>query len=343
MACFLIGVTGEGVSVDGDALLGSVSDDPYDVRTQLRTVRPAGALAHVGTELVSTTERTLADRGYFSHPNETGRGVNEAGLAFTIALALEAETARPAGAIDFADIVDGMMGRCETVDDALALFQSASAVRPAFSVLLADAAGELAHVEAGSFGVRVYERYGRARPGIALAVNCYLSPALAPHNAPAAMLDEPANNNGVRRARGRELAARGDRAPDADALDVDEIARILSDHANRDRDPTTNPFCGVWGYSICNHGTRRQDTCTEIDLPWGTVSAEILAPASRTFWYAYGWPCGEPPEHGDQRFQERSWGRFVPFGIADDTEAMTLLTTPGGDVTPAGMRARRDR
>lgn len=34
MGCFLIGVTGKGFSKTGEALLGSVSDDPYDVRTK---------------------------------------------------------------------------------------------------------------------------------------------------------------------------------------------------------------------------------------------------------------------------------------------------------------------
>ena len=64
MGCFLMGVTGPGVSVNGEALIGSVSDDPYDVRTFLRQVRPAGSQAHIGTELVSTTEHTLrTDRG----------------------------------------------------------------------------------------------------------------------------------------------------------------------------------------------------------------------------------------------------------------------------------------
>lgn len=53
MGCFLMGVTGRGVSANGEALIGSVSDDPYDVRTFLRQVKPAGWQAHIGTELVS--------------------------------------------------------------------------------------------------------------------------------------------------------------------------------------------------------------------------------------------------------------------------------------------------
>ncbi len=71
MGCFLIGVTGPGVSAHGQAIIGSVSDDPYDIRTFLRLVRPAGWQAHLGTELVSTTEHTLIERGYFARPGET--------------------------------------------------------------------------------------------------------------------------------------------------------------------------------------------------------------------------------------------------------------------------------
>lgn len=69
------------------------------------------------------------------------------------------------------------------------------------------------------------------------------------------------------------------------------------------------------GYSICNHGTRHQETYPHEDLPWGTVSAEIMQPAQRLFWYAYGWPCGERPKYGDQIYQDRSWGSFLRVRI----------------------------
>ena len=92
IGCFLIGVTGLGISSNGEALIGSVSDDPYDVRTFVRTVKPAGLQAHIGTELVSTTDHTLVERGYFVDPGETTRGVNESGLAFTCAMVFEKES-----------------------------------------------------------------------------------------------------------------------------------------------------------------------------------------------------------------------------------------------------------
>ena len=59
MGCFLIGITGKGVSKEGDALLGSVSDNPYDVRTFMKAVRAPDKWTHICTELISTTEHSL--------------------------------------------------------------------------------------------------------------------------------------------------------------------------------------------------------------------------------------------------------------------------------------------
>ena len=133
MGCFLMGVTGPGITADGEALIGSVSDDPYDVRTFLRQVKPAGSQAHLGTELVSTTENTLVERGYFAHPNETTRGINESGLAFTCAMVFEKEGAEvKARPNSFAELTQDMMIRCRTVGDAIDLFQSAGATTPPF-------------------------------------------------------------------------------------------------------------------------------------------------------------------------------------------------------------------
>ena len=243
MGCFLIGVTGPGFSANGDALIGSVSDDPYDVRTFLRAVKPAGSQAHIGTELVSTTEHSLIERGYFSDPGETTRGLNESGLAFTCALIFEKETAeRTPNATSFADLSRKMMTNCETVLDAIDLFRSAGACTPPFSVLLADAKGDLAHLEAGAFGVNVNHHYSQQSPGVVFAVNCYLSQKLVHYNAPNAVIENTQNNNLARRERGEQLAQelRG-------KLDVASLARILSDHANRERDPMDNPLLEAWG------------------------------------------------------------------------------------------------
>jgi len=330
MGCFLIGVTGSGFSRQGNPLLGSVSDDPYDVRTFMKLVRPHGRLQHIGTELISTTEHSLTERGYFARPGETTRGLNEAGLAFTCAMVIEDESIpKKLEATPYADITDQMMRQCKTVDEAIALFKSKPAASPAYSVLLADAKGNLAHIEVGSFGMAINERYSAKNPGVVFAVNCYLSQSLVNYNAPHTVITNEKNNNKARRERGQKLAQlfQGE-------LDVPILAQVLSDHENRERDPLENPILAAWGYSICNHGTRRQKTYPHEDLPWGTVSAEIIEPSEKQFWYAYGWPCGQQPEYGDQIYQENSWGRFVPFGFSEipgDNEVVEL-TTPEGEI-----------
>ena len=340
--CFLMGATGRGVTATGEALLGSVSDDPYDVRTYVRIVNPTGLQPHVGSELLSTTERTLVERGYFVDPGETTRGVNRAGLAYTCAMVFEKEDReKTRAATSFADFASALMTKCETVDDAITMFESAGSSTPPFSVLLADAQGVLAHLEVGAYGVHVNHRYTRDEPGMVFAVNCYLSQPLVGYNTPESVIENRKNNNMARRERGKELAQQY-----KGALDVTDLARILSDHGNRQRDPLDNPLLPAWGYSICNHGTRGTDSYPHEDLPWGTVSAEIMQPAARLFWYAYGWPCGAKPEHGDQIFQQRSWGKFVPFGLDGDhwrQQEITELTTTDGEITPAGRRSQDNR
>jgi Acyl-coenzyme A:6-aminopenicillanic acid acyl-transferase len=326
--CFLIGATGKGFSKNGDALLGSVSDDPYDVRTFMKRVKPSGCLAHLGTELISTTTKTLKDRGYFANSGETTRGINEAGLAFTCALIIEDETIpKELEAAPFVDLTTYLMNHCNSVQEGLELFASKAAIAPAYSVLLADAKGDLAHIEVGSFGIAVHDHYTSAKPGMVFAVNCYLSQKLAKFNAPNALISNKKNNNQARRERGKELIAQLQRE-----IDVETLEKVLSDHQNRDRDPTENPILPGWGYSICNHGTLKEANME--DLPWGTVSAEILQPSKKQFWYAYGWPCGGKPEYRDQLYQDHSWGKFVPFSfdaIQTDQET-TPLTTPYGDI-----------
>jgi len=327
MGCFLIGVTGSGVSREGEALLGSVSDNPYDVRTFMKQVN-VGKYAHLGTELISTTEHTLTERGYFARAGETTRGVNEAGLAFTCAMVIEDETQKKhAHSVAFADLTEYLLQNCTTVAEAVEAFSAQEAINPAYSVLLADANGDLAHIEVGNFGVALNDHYSSAKPGVVLAVNCYLSQTLVHYNAPHTVITNEANNNQARRNRGKELAESFE-----GELDVPHLMELLSDHANRDRDPMKNPILPAWGYSICNHGTRRKETYPHEDLPWGTVSAEILQPAKRLFWYAYGWPCGQAPEYGDQILQENSWGRFVAFGFKEAKQGVTPLTTPTGEV-----------
>jgi len=86
------------------------------------------------------------------------------------------------------------------------------------------------------------------------------------------------------------------------------------------------------GYSICNHGTLGGDHFSAGRPAHGSVSAEIIDPVEGIFWYAYGWPCGEAAEAGDQLLQECSWGAFIGFPLA--TLPPGTYTTLQGELTP---------
>jgi hypothetical protein len=337
MGCFLLGATGNGFTTDGNAIIGSVSDDPYDIRTFLREMRPEKSLPHIGTELVSTSEHTLSERGYFARPGETTRGLNQAGLAFTCAMIIEDETIpRDKSASNFADLTEKILKECLTIEDAISIFEIAQKVNPAYTILLADAQGGLAQLEVGNYGISVNHVYSKEKPGIVFSVNCYVSELLKKFNAPHTDLLYEENNNKVRLSRGRQLSQ------DFEGhINVFSVSKILSDHANNDLNPLNNPILEGWGYSICNHGTKYQDNYLYENLPWGTVSAEIIEPSKGNFWYAYGWPCGLQPEHGDQIFQEYSWGKFFPFRLTkgNGTETIIPLTTIEGSITSAGVRS----
>lgn len=336
-ACFLIGVTGKSWTTTGESFIGSVSDDPYDIRTYLKSINGKDNLDHIGTELISTTEHTLTERGYFARPGETTRGLNSAGLGFTCAMVIENERFKKQKNLPvYADITDYMMKNCHSVDQAIELFKSNGATYPAYSVLLTDATGDLAHLEVGSFGISVLHRFSSKEPGCVMAVNCYQTPEFIRYNDPVTQLENTNNNNAARYNRGKMLADfhKG-------KFDLGMLIEVLSDHSNRNRNPIENPVLPGWGYSICNHGTRRKADYPSEDLPWGTVSSEIIQPSARTFWYTYGWPCGSKPEYGDQIFQERSWGRYLPFDVrlvSKNSEEVQRLTTNDGLLTSDGVK-----
>lgn len=329
MGCFLIGVTGNAYTVDGEALLGSVSDDPYDVRTFVRSMYPQGGFAHVGTELSATRPPSFAERGYFCREGDTSRGVNAAGLSFTCAVLFENHSlSKRPHPVSFSLLTKQLMEQCSNVKEAIRLFQSVDAVNPPFSVFLADSEGAIAHLEAGSFGIEIVSQYSKEKPGAIFAVNCYQSKNSMKCNDPKAIVNNPDNNNGCRLRRGQELCKKWQ-----GKIDVHVVSQILSDHANRERNPQTNPLLDAWGFSICNHGTKHNNSPIQ-PLPWGTVSAEILQSSTHTLHYCYGWPCGEKPEFGDQLYQENSWGSFHPFTIEKEIpkEAIKVLTNVDGKI-----------
>lgn len=334
--CFLFAATGMGWTADNRAILGSISDDPYDIRTFVRALCPERELAHLGTELVSTSEHTLEERGYPCRPYETTRAVNEAGLAFTCAGVFERGDVEPAtDPVFFMEATSQMLGKCRSVDDAIDHLASVGPTSFAWNVLLADAEGHIAKIEIGKAGFAVVERYSPADPGVLVSVNCFIE--MAEYNDSESLLSNLRNNNACRLETGVALANRF-----KGELDPHTLSVILADHTNLDRDPNDNPVLDAWGYSICNHGTRGSDTYPYEDLPWGTVSAEILEPSHRRLWYAYGWPCGHAPSHGDQIYQEGSWGKFIAFELPDTVETGPY-TTVDGQVTSLGAQNIAER
>lgn len=334
LGCFLLGVTGKGVCSDREALLASVSDNPYDIRTFVKKVNKYQKFSHLGTELVSTSEQTLQERGYFAKPGETTRGINEKGLAFTSAMVFEdPKVSTNSIKVPFADLTSKIMQNCQSVEEAIEVFTSKTCIAPAYSILLSDAQGDLAHLELGSFGAHVYKHFSLKNPGVVIAVNCYLSQELRPFNAPNTIMEDKKNNNKARWKRGEELTKKY-----KENITVHTLMKILSDHKNKERNPKDNPVLENWGYSICNHGTGRNNTFIPENLPWGTVSAEILQPEKRVLWYSYGWPCGSHPKYKDQIFQENSWGKFIPFAFQKSSKERNViaLTTVEGKITPEG-------
>ncbi len=330
LACVNVGATGSAAAPSGRAYIGSVSDDPYDIRTRLVVRRTPGRYAFIGTELVALASSN-SDPEYLALINGgPTRGLNERGLAFTWTLAGEkADHRAPEGALSPARFWETVAESCASVDEALALMPT---LQRDFSgsLMLADRDGNLALVEAGRQVFHVRERYSRERGGAAVNVNCWLAMQEQAGD-PICALDNPAVPNQSRFGRACELLAQlGHR------LDLEGMRRILTDHANCERFAGENPWMPGLGYSICNHGSLRPVQLDLAHLGWGSVSAEIIDPVTGVFWYAYGWPCGEPPTHADQLLQERSWGTFIGFPL--DGLPAGEYTTITGELTPLAAR-----
>ncbi|MFO1349433.1 MAG: carcinine hydrolase/isopenicillin-N N-acyltransferase family protein [Gammaproteobacteria bacterium] len=311
-------------------LIGGVSDDPYDIRTKLIVRRPKKGYAYIGTYLAPLPGTASAAEYADSVSGAPTRGLNEQGLAFTWTLALEKpENQAPAGALKPHDCWDAVMRRAATVDDALALLQE---LPRGFSGagMLADRGGALALAEIGRKRVNVTEKLSGKAFGSAVNVNCWIGMQAAEGN-PICALENRDVPNHSRYYRAKEMLAQSGKA-----MDLATLAAMLSDHAHKERFAGENPWLPGHGYSICNHGSLRGQTLDAKKPAWGSVSAEIIDPVSGVFWYTYGWPCGEPPEYGDQLLQERSWGEFIGFPLAGLPEGD--YTTLTGELTHLAMQ-----
>ncbi len=311
-------------------VIASVSDDPFDVRTRVIVDRD-GPLAYVSTELQPANATGMAERGYVVVEGERGRGVNEAGFALCWAYVDEREIDPGSEGLTSGGFTRKLLAECPSVAAALEIIEAADR-NFAGAWFFADADGDFAQVEIGRSSFVVVER-GAPRPGrFAVNVNCYQDPAMEGLQQAWGALDVDAAPNGARRA--AAMAALGALGQPATLQDV---AGVLSDHEGADRPGAAEPWVfPSQGFSVCNHGTYGPGA-PEGAVAFGTVSAEILDPSTRTLWYCYGWPCGEREAARDQPFQERSWGRFLPFSL--DRLPAGAMTTIGGELTPDATRA----
>ena len=306
-------------------VVGSVSDDPYDIRTCVLVEREPDRLAYVATELRPASQTGMADRGYVVTEGERGRGVNEAGLALTWAFVREREPV-VAGGMSSGEFARHVLSRCRSVAEALSYAETA---RRDFSgaYFLVDE-HELAQVEVGRSRVVATRRPATAG-SFAVNVNCYQAMTGSDH--PSGALTNASAPNGARlRAAGSRLAALDERAQ------LEDVARTLADHEGIELAPANEEWVfASQGFSICNHGTFGAGAAVDNGVGFGSVSGEILDPATRTLWYCFGWPCGGQPQFSDQPYQERSWGYFLPFCV-DELPAGDM-TTIFGDLLAAAQ------
>ncbi len=322
--CTNIGLTGSSAEPFGNVLIGGVSDDPYDIRTRVVVERSTEGYAFIGTELKALSDDVSMPGYNDSVAGWPTRALNEKGLAYTWTFAHEKpENRAPASAYKSSAAWANIMRHCASVDEAIAMLRD---IPRDFSgnFMLADRSGDLAVVEAGRKPLAVTQRRSMGAGGSAVSVNCWLDQAdegLA--IAAVANRDVP---NYSRYTRSVDLLeAAQNRAG------FGELAAMLRDHGFRERFAGDNPLTPGHGYSICNHGTLGGSHFSGEHPAHGSVSAEIIDPVGGIFWYAFGWPCGEAPDAGDQLLQDKSWGTFIGFPLA--VLPAGVYTTLQGDLT----------
>lgn len=299
-------------------LLGSVSDDPYDIRTSVLVEHTPGKLKHVATELSSVSRTGMTERGYVVAEGERGRGVNESGFGLNWSFVQQEGYAPVPGGLTSGQFSRLLLSTCSSVEQALAILDTEP--RDFSGVyFFADAGGAMAQVEIGRGIYEVTQRHSTPDGGSGFNVNCYQ--VLKDKQYPNGSMDVMAAPNYLRHkagtARLAEIGGQGD---------LQDVARILADHQYLELPSAEESW--IWpghGFSVCNHGTL-----------FGTVSAEIIDPSTRTLWYCFGWACGQPPTFEGQVYQDRSWGKFLAFNV--DALPPGYYTTPTGELTSLGVK-----
>ena len=281
-ACTIGAATGTATR-NGAPIVFSNSDDPFTTRTRLVVVEPDDGYRFIATQIISPPPAV-------SFNDMHTRGLNQAGLAYTWAYVMPATEPCDRNAIGIPLYQFGrqVLSQARTVADAIDLIrESPRAYHGNF--LFADAQGEIALIEISTQSMHIETR---TADGLIARSNHWISDVMRPIGRPAS---EGGQSSEFRLERAQELLQ-----IQQGRIDAESLMRIAADHAGKDE----------IGYSICAHGKAGR---------WGgTVSSEIIEPGAGRFWYCYGWPCGEGPEAPElQQFQERSWGVYLPFDLAE--------------------------
>lgn len=305
--CTTAGATGRAAR-NQNPIIGSNSDDPFSTRTRLAVVQPQGGYRFIGTQIISPGQVTVDFHRMFT------RGLNEKGFAYTWSAVMPQAEPTPSEAfgIPYYQFGTLLLSQAATVAEAIDLLTGQPRAI-AGNFLMVDAGGELALVEVSTRSIHVQTR---TRDGWVGRSNHWVSEGMAPLGYP-----QTAEGSSPRRLeRIESLVAEGARDG---AVDQPFLAGCFADHEGREG-----------GCSICAHGLVAYPGRTERG---GTVSSEIMEPRKGLFWYNYGWPCGGAPELPDlQVHQDRSWGAYLPFRLAD-METGEYVTTDGR-LTPLAVR-----
>lgn len=294
-ACTIGGATGSATR-DGGPIIFSNSDDPFTTRTRLVVVEPADGYKFIAAQIVSPPPPVSFNMMHT-------RGLNAAGLAYTWAsVAPVAEpTSEQAIGIPYTQFGRLVLSRARTVDDVIALLDRYPRAYHG-NFLFADAEGTVALIE---ISTQTFHVETRITDGAFARTNHWVSSRMTPLGS-----ERVGQASLERYERASELIA-----AQAGAIDKESLTKITADHHGLDTS----------GISICAHGGAPGPRHHR----GGSVSSEISEPRKGLFWYCYGWPCGGAPENPNlQVYQDRSWGAYLSFELAD-LEAGEYVTIDG--------------
>ncbi len=302
-----IGAASGAATADGSVLVWSNSDDPFTTRTRLVVVEPDDGYRFIATQIISPPPPVSFNEMHT-------RGLNSAGFAYTWAYVMPSTEPNDREAIGVPLNQFGrlLLSQAATIDDALALVERYPRAYHG-NFLFADARGEIALVEISTKTMHVETR---ARDGVIARANHWISDVMVPVGSP-----EFRESSVHRYQRACDLIGQ-----QQGSISVESLTAITADQEGHDR----------IGVSICARGNPNGDR----PFWGGTVSSEIIEPSKGRFWYCYGWPGGPEPESPEQQlYQDRSWGTYLPFDLAD-LEPGEYVTTDGR-ITPLAVKYLR--